>query len=114
MWHSRLWAGSLARMPRWVVAPDRIRRSPVNFFSQRRCSLMLKLLNFEPRKRLRALDAHQGGAVLLLCLAAVLILMLMAWVVMDAGQVTRDKIEAQTSADVAAYSQASVKSRAMN
>ncbi|WP_158542434.1 Tad domain-containing protein [Lujinxingia litoralis] len=52
--------------------------------------------------------------MLLLCLAAVLILMLMAWVVMDAGQVTRDKIEAQTSADVAAYSQASVKARAMN
>ncbi|TXD38229.1 hypothetical protein FRC98_04850 [Lujinxingia vulgaris] len=75
---------------------------------------MLKLRNSEPARRLRALDTEQGGAVLLLCLAAVLILMLMAWVVMDAGQVTRDKIEAQTSADAAAYSQASVKARAMN
>lgn len=61
-----------------------------------------------------ALHDDEGGAVLLLCLAGILILMLMAWVVMDAGQSSRKRLEAQASADTAAYSQAAVKARAMN
>lgn len=50
----------------------------------------------------------------MLCLAAMLILLLMAWTLFDALWVTRDKIEVQASADVGAFSQAAVKSRSMN
>lgn len=60
--------------------------------------------------------AHEdeGGAVALLCLAAVLALMLVAWVILDAGKSSRDKIALQGAADMAAMSQASVKARTMN
>ncbi len=47
-------------------------------------------------------------------MAAILIIMMMAWVIIDAGQGARDKVELQAQADTAAYSQASVRARAMN
>ena len=65
-------------------------------------------------RRLDALNDEQGGAVLLLCLAAILMLLLMSWAVLDGIFVSHDKSEAQASADMAAYSQASVKARSMN
>src|SRR5699024_1841150 len=43
-----------------------------------------------------------------------LILLLIAWTLFDGFIVTRDKMEVQASADVGAFSQASVKSRSMN
>ncbi|MFU8803112.1 MAG: pilus assembly protein TadG-related protein [Bradymonadaceae bacterium] len=67
-----------------------------------------------PGARVARLHGDEGGAVLLLSLAGILILMLMAWVVMDAGEATRKKLDAQAAADTAAFSQASVKARAMN
>ncbi len=50
----------------------------------------------------------------MLCLAAALILLLMSWLIFDAILVTNHKIDTQGSADMAAFSQASVKSRSMN
>ena len=61
-------------------------------------------------------DVHrrEGGAIAMLCLAAALILLLMSWLIFDAILVTNHKIDTQGSADMAAFSQASVKSRSMN
>jgi hypothetical protein len=55
-----------------------------------------------------------SGAVALLCLAAVIALMLVAWVIFDAHQVTRDKSMLQGAADTAALSHAAVEARSMN
>jgi len=60
------------------------------------------------------LHREEGGAVFLLSLAAILIIMMLAWVIIDAGKGARDKIELQASADAAAFSQSSVKARAAN
>lgn len=65
-------------------------------------------------QRTEAADGDERGAVLLLCLAAILILMLMGWVMLDAIFVTVDKGNAQQSADTAAFSQASAQARSMN
>jgi hypothetical protein len=64
----------------------------------------------------RASQFHQdeGGAITLVVLAGVIVLMFMLWVVMDTGSAARHKVEVQTAADSAAYSQASVKARTMN
>lgn len=59
-------------------------------------------------------DRDESGAVLLLGLAGILILMMLAWVLYDTGQVSRDKMDVQTAADTAAYSQAAVRARSMN
>ena len=64
--------------------------------------------------RLAALDEDRDGAVILLCLAAILILLLVSLVLLDGIFVTHDKGEAQASADMAAYADASVKARSMN
>ena len=66
------------------------------------------------RHRIDALHGEQQGAVLLLCLAALLMLLLMSWALLDGIFVVQDKGEVQASADVAAYSQASVQARSMN
>lgn len=58
--------------------------------------------------------ADESGAVLLLSLAGVLILLLLSWTLYDTGQISRDKLDVQTAADTAAYSQAAVNARAMN
>lgn len=62
----------------------------------------------------RRFDREEGGAVFLLSLAAILIIMMLAWVIIDAGKSARDKVELQASADAAAFSQSSVKARAAN
>ncbi len=63
---------------------------------------------------LERFHGDQRGAILLLSLAAVLILMLMAWVAFDAGPAARDKLELQGAADTAAYSQSAVRARSAN
>ncbi len=65
-------------------------------------------------RRFAAAEGDEEGAVLLICLAAILILLLMGWLVMDGIFLTHDKTESQASADSAAFSQASVKARSMN
>lgn len=55
-----------------------------------------------------------SGAVALLCLAAVLALMLVAWMILDVQTSTRDKVMLQGAADTAAFSHASVEARSMN
>ena len=62
----------------------------------------------------RELANDEGGAVVLMCLAGVLILLLMSWLLFDGIIVSRDKIEVQASADMGAFSQSSVKARSMN
>lgn len=56
----------------------------------------------------------ESGAIALLCLAAVLALMMMAWVILDAHKSSKDKIMLQGAADTAAFSHAAVEARSMN
>ncbi len=65
-------------------------------------------------RHLRGAHRDDSGAVALLCLAAVLALMLVAWVILDAHKSTRDKMMLQGAADTAAFSHASVEARSMN
>ncbi len=64
--------------------------------------------------RLRGLHGDSSGAIAMLMLAAVMILMMMVWVVMDASMAANDKLEVQSGADVATYSQSAVEARSMN
>lgn len=64
--------------------------------------------------RARQTHRDESGAIALAGLAATLILLMMALIIWDAGNAVRDKIDLQNSADVSAYSQASVKARSMN
>lgn len=62
----------------------------------------------------RGFDRDEGGAVVLLCFAACMLIFMVSLIMFDAGFMARDKIDVQMAADTAAYSQASVKARAMN
>lgn len=64
--------------------------------------------------RLQSLHNAQGGAIIMLVLAGFLILILTSLMMFDAGRATTDKMQVQTAADSAAYSQAVVKARTMN
>ncbi len=66
------------------------------------------------KARIATFHQSQSGAVLLLSMAAILIIMMLSWVVIDAGKGARDKVELQSAADMSAYSHAAVKSRTMN
>jgi hypothetical protein len=66
------------------------------------------------RAGLERFDRDDDGAILLLGLVALMILMLLAWVLFDAGKMGRHKLTVQAAADTAAYSQAAVKARSMN
>jgi len=59
-------------------------------------------------------NANQGGAVALMTMAALLIIMMMAWVVYDSGDAARDALDVQAAADTAAWSQSAVEARSMN
>jgi hypothetical protein len=59
-------------------------------------------------------NANQGGAVALMTMAALLIIMMMAWVIYDAGDGARDALDVQAAADTAAWSQSAVEARSMN
>lgn len=63
---------------------------------------------------LARLHHEESGAVVVLCFAALMILFMVALIVYDTGQITRDKLDAQVAADTAAFSQAAVKARSMN
>lgn len=75
---------------------------------------MLNFLNDKWAARRAELARDEGGAVVLMCLAAVLILLLVCMLLFDSIMVSKDKIDTQASADVAAFSQAGVKARSMN
>lgn len=64
--------------------------------------------------KLRGLHANQSGAVAFMVLCAILISMLMALVIYDTTPAARQKIEVQTAADTAAWSQSAVEARTMN
>lgn len=66
------------------------------------------------RNPVRRFHQGEGGAVLLLVLAGLLAILMMAWVVVDAGQAGRDKLRVQSAADNAAWSEAAVEARSMN
>ncbi len=63
---------------------------------------------------LRRFDRDDSGAIVLLGLVGIIILMMLAWVLYDAGEMSRQKLDTQAAADTAAYSQAAVKARSMN
>ena len=63
---------------------------------------------------LRRLNANQSGAIAMATLAAVLIVMMLAWVMWDAQKSGRDRLDVQASADVASWSQSAVEARSMN
>lgn len=77
-------------------------------------SNILARLRSWTRQRLESFNQDQSGAVAILCLAACMILFMVALVLYDTGKVARNKIDAQNAADSAAYSQAAVKARTMN
>ena len=66
------------------------------------------------QKRLQLLDRDQGGAIIFLVLAGILVLLLTILMMFEAGEVAQDKMLAQNAADTAAYSQSAVKARSMN
>ncbi|MBA2664884.1 MAG: hypothetical protein H0U74_21530 [Bradymonadaceae bacterium] len=66
------------------------------------------------RLRLEQFHGHQGGAVALLVMAAILICFMIALVIYDAGTASRDKITVSAAADAAAWSQSAVEARSMN
>lgn len=61
-----------------------------------------------------AMHRDQGGAVALMCMAALIILFMMSMVIIDSGMVAREKIQTQIAADTAAYGHAAVRARAAN
>lgn len=67
-----------------------------------------------PCERLSALHHEESGAIMMAALAGTLILFMISMALYDAGNVARTKIQVQTAADTAAYSQAAVKARTMN
>lgn len=66
------------------------------------------------RALLERLNMNQSGAVAMMTMAALLIIMMMAWVVYDAGDAARDALDVQAAADTAAWSQSAVEARSMN
>lgn len=56
----------------------------------------------------------ESGAIAVLSLAAVIALMMIAWVIFDAHKSVRDKIMLQGAADTAVFSHAAVEARSMN
>lgn len=75
---------------------------------------MLTHLKAHIQHRLESFHQAQGGAIILLVLAGFLILILSSLMMFDAGIAASDKMEIQTAADSAAYSQSVIKARTMN
>jgi hypothetical protein len=76
-------------------------------------NLLLKL-GGDLRARLNDGDREQGGAILLVVLAGILIVVLTGLAMYDAGTVAQEEMQLQTAADSAAFSQSVVKARSMN
>ncbi len=66
------------------------------------------------RERVVAAHNDEGGAILILALAGVLIIFMTFLVMYDAGESAREKVEVQVGSDMAALSHATVKARSMN
>lgn len=66
------------------------------------------------RRGLSRFHRDEGGAILMLALVGAMILILIANTLYDAGRAAHEKTNIQAAADVAAYSQASIKARSMN
>lgn len=64
--------------------------------------------------RLSSFHRNERGAIALLVLAGMLVVLMMALVIFDAGEAGRDKVAVQAAADTAAWSEAAVEARAMN
>ena len=64
--------------------------------------------------RLQRLHGDEQGAVLILMLAGIIISLMTALVLYEAGHASRDKVDAQMAADASAYSASAVKARSMN
>lgn len=64
--------------------------------------------------RLKNFHHNERGAIALLVLAGMLVVLMMALVIFDAGEAGRDKVAVQAAADTAAWSEAAVEARAMN
>lgn len=60
------------------------------------------------------LHGDQGGAVIMLSLAGMLLILLAAMMAFDASMATKEKAQVQSAADFSALSQASIKARSMN
>ncbi len=66
------------------------------------------------QERLLRFHTDNSGAVILLVMAALLVIFMLSLVVLDTGEAARDKIDVQTAADAAAWSEAAVEARSMN
>lgn len=66
------------------------------------------------RTMVNSMHRDEGGAMVLLALAASLIVLLSAMVVFDAGDAASTNVHVQHSTDAAAFSQASIQARSMN
>ena len=75
---------------------------------------MIQSLHDRLHGTLARFHRDEGGAIALLCMASIMILFMVGLLIYDSGEVARDKIDAQMAADTGAYSQVSVRARAMN
>ncbi|RAL20633.1 hypothetical protein DL240_16510 [Lujinxingia litoralis] len=66
------------------------------------------------KQRFEAMHRDEGGAMVLLALAACLMILLSALVIFDAGETASNNVHVQHSTDAAAFSQASIQARSMN
>lgn len=57
---------------------------------------------------------EESGAVVILVLAMCVILLMLSWMMYDAGEMSRSKLKTQASADAAAYSHAAKRAESMN
>ncbi len=67
-----------------------------------------------PSSRWQRVHRHEGGAMALLALAAILIVVMVGLVLFDAAELGTEKTHIQTATDASAYSQATVEAQTMN
>lgn len=76
---------------------------------------MLRLMNIDAlKRRLRAGDRNQKGAMAVMSLAAILIIIMVGLTLYDVAELGVEKTHLQTATDSAAYSQATVQAKSMN
>jgi hypothetical protein len=66
------------------------------------------------RRRALAMHRDESGAVALLCMAAALILFMLAMVLYDSTQAVNEKVHVQAGVEASVYSQATIHARTMN
>ncbi len=65
-------------------------------------------------QRSRDAHRHQGGAVALMALAAIMLIVLTSLILFDVAELGTEKTHLQTATDTSAYSQATIEARTMN